>query len=564
LNFGSLNRKHWQSKSHFTAAPPQKALGCRWNLVFKARFIPQLARSRRMKISMRDDYEDITPEHEGAGMNPALLGPLFLAGLLGALAINSQSVWVDEAVTAVVAAQASPFASWDFLAASSGSDTQMPGYMAYMWLWEKVLGYSEWWLRAANLPWLALAIFALPKRSGWFLGTLMVSPFLWYYLNEARPYLMQIGATVMVIGALWRLKAEILEGRREKITFGLLMFGLVLLSGSSLLGMIWAAAGLGAAVVILGREPARALALRCRWLAMSAAGLLGLLAVFYLWTIWRGNHATSGHTGLGNVAFVAYELAGLSGLGPGRVEMRGTGFSALQPHLALLLLQTLLISAVFYAGVRAVQKQFSRRVWLGVAGWLAGAALFLFGAAVAKHFSVLGRHFAPLAPVVLLVLSLGLKQLYKAGGWRRGLVPIFFIVCLISALSLRFAERHRKDDYRSAAAIALQAAEQGKNVWWCADLVGAAYYQVPVSPLLPTNAGPGKISLVLRTPPGWLTRQTPPDVLLFSKPELNDPAGDLRAFLSAQNYHLFQSLRAFTVWSKNGLLPVTNAVKRPK
>src|SRR5208337_893874 len=112
---------------------------------------------------------------------------------------------MDECATAIIALQPS-FGAWRHcLMLDTGSNNQMPFYMFYVWAWEKIFDDSEWALRAANLPWLALGFLAVPRRQGLFLFTLATSSFLWYYLNEFRPYAMQISATLLMLGSIWRL-----------------------------------------------------------------------------------------------------------------------------------------------------------------------------------------------------------------------------------------------------------------------------------------------------------------------------------------------------------------------
>lgn len=126
--------------------------------------------------------------------------PALLALLLSLVAINSQSFWIDETDVATIASGATLSDWWQHLVSYGSGDTQMPGYMFYAWVWEKLFGHSEIGLRAANVPWLVLGFLALPRRQGYYVASLALSPFLWYYLNEARPYLMEIGASLIMLG----------------------------------------------------------------------------------------------------------------------------------------------------------------------------------------------------------------------------------------------------------------------------------------------------------------------------------------------------------------------------
>src|SRR5204863_234078 len=149
-----------------------------------------------------------------------------------------RSFWIDEALTAVKAMQPTFNSWWQAMAQEKASDLQMPLYMFYAWAYEKPFGSGEWALRLANLPWFLLgavsfirAFSSRPGAAGFFhndqqhadegvhapclnrtwTGTLLLSfsvlfsPFAWYYLDEARPYAMQIGAGLMIAAALFRL-----------------------------------------------------------------------------------------------------------------------------------------------------------------------------------------------------------------------------------------------------------------------------------------------------------------------------------------------------------------------
>lgn len=491
------------------------------------------------------------PRPPAGGLNWERLFPAMVALVVGLAAISTQSFWMDEAVTALIAGQPSPAAWWRFLSLDGGSDTQMPFYMLYVWLWDKLFDSTEWWLRAANLPWLMLGFLAIPRRQIYFFLALAVSPFLWFYTNEARPYAMQVGAGLILIGSLWRLlelspNPSRVESPGKFPVVGF-CFGLIVLAGSSLLGMIWAGAMLAAALAVLGWPRAIHFARQnLPVLAVTALSLI-LLALFYLWSLKRGNHPTPGKTGISNVFFVTYELTGFSGFGPGRLDIRSSGLAAFYPFLVPLALEAAMVTAVFFAGAKWISKKISRQTVLGVAVALGAASCLLLVAGVATHFRLLGRHFAPLAPWLLLVFALGLRQLDERGGWRKFWLWGFLLLSLGSALSLRFCARHAKDDYRGAAALAVGANARGERVWWCADAPAAVYYHVPLA--YPQNAAlaPGLVWLMSNPPAETLTNP-PPDVLLFSRPEFYDQNGRMRDYLERNHYQVAETLPAFTVW----------------
>ena len=475
--------------------------------------------------------------------------------LTGTLAISSQSFWMDEASTATIATQPTLASWWHVLSTGLGSDTQMPLYMIYVWGWVKIFGAAEWVLRASNLPWLLVGFLALPRRQPGFVLALALSPFLWYYLNEARPYVMQISASLLLGGALARLfempaVSAVPVRRGEGLWTMLFCCGLVTLSGSSMLGMLWAGAMVLVFPLLLGWSRALHLVRRA-WLGcLLTAVSLGGLADYYLWTIHHGNGGTQGATGVANVVFIVYELCGFAGLGPGRGDMHGSGVAAFHAaYLLPLALYALLLLAVVWFGTGPVLRPAPARVWLGLllpVALMAGCILFL---AVIRQNTLLGRHFAPVVIVLLLLLGAGLERLRQAGGWQRTLALVFLGLSLVSAASLRWCERHHKDDYRQAAALAIAAQAQGQRLWWCADGTAGVYYGVPLSPARSPVAVPGKAWLIADPPAAWLASNTIPDLVVLSKPELNDKRGDLRNYLQAHHFVCQQSFSVFKIWA---------------
>ncbi|HXR04855.1 MAG TPA: hypothetical protein VN836_09125 [Verrucomicrobiae bacterium] len=491
-----------------------------------------------------------TEPSEG-GLNWEIFFPVVLALVVGAMAITSQSFWMDECSTAILAVQPT-FAAWRHsLMLDAGANNQMPIYMFHVWVWQKLFDNSELALRASNLSWLALGFLAIPRRQALFLFTLATSSFLWYYLNEFRPYVALISSALLMLGAVWHLveMPEKPENKtQELIWVGCFCLGMVLLSGVSLIGVIWTAAGVGAATAVLGRERGRQLLWRHLPIFMGTAAPMLLLAIYYVVSLENGHRAVSGSTGLGNAVFIMYELTGFTGLGPGRLEIRAGGAAAFLPFIAPLLVYATVLACILFAGGKYILQNFPRRVWLGVTAAFGAAAVFLLLVGVVTDFRVLGRHFSPLLLGVLLVIYSGLRDWEQRGGWRRLMVALFLLLSLTSALSARFGERHAKDDNRAAATVARTAFAGKKNVWWCTDGGSGYWYGLPLVPAKTNTVAPGRIWWVADPPPEWLTNAAPPDLLILCKPELFDRSGETRAFLERNHYHLTQKFQAFTLW----------------
>ena len=118
-----------------------------------------------------------------------------LAVLVPLIAIDGRSFWIDEFGTWRITQHAG-IREWALAFVNHpNSDGQMPLYHFYMFWWVKAFGGSELAMRLANLPLFAtlciaigLAPVSARLRLIW-LAVITLHAFLWYYLNEARPYL---------------------------------------------------------------------------------------------------------------------------------------------------------------------------------------------------------------------------------------------------------------------------------------------------------------------------------------------------------------------------------------
>ncbi len=473
------------------------------------------------------------------------------------MAVNDQSLWTDEAGTALIAGKQT-FGEWfrqlTFTYSSlRASNIQMPFYMFGIWVYAKLFGSSEIALRAFNIPWfLAGAIafirsFSGKERVAAFVA-LIFSPFVWYYLGEARPYAMELGGSLMVIAALRVMSRG--TGAITRNWFLVFCLGLACLGGSTLTGMIWVASALAMFVALLGVYGS--LSLVWRWPGISMATIVSLLflGVFYFWTVLSGARATAlAGTNWATIGFALYELTGFAGLGPGRLDLRGTGVEAVRAYLPWLSVYGMALMFIATAGlVAAIRHQAKRRlVVMGLCVFLPFA--FMVTTGIVTHFRVLGRHLAPMEAVWLPCLALGIAALWlQARAWKKGVVLLFLALSLISCLSLRFAERHARDDCRDAARLAQTYLAKGEIVWWSATEDGAVYYGLPLNFHPP---GSRASALVMTNPGAKQIASLPvPNLVVVSRPDTYDANGALAEFLRTNHFIQIGAFQAFTIWKR--------------
>ncbi len=508
-----------------------------------------------------------------ARMNAGLLAGA-AAIVVGLMAVTSQSLWIDEANSAIKA-MAPTFTDFvDGMTSDRGSDLQMPLYMVMLWGWEKVFGHSEFALRAMNIP---LFLFALAVAAGawrttasqrvFFVALSCSSAFLWAYLDETRPYILQfLGATVCTISLANTASSNTPPHDRD---IGLFAFGLVVLCGSSLLGVVSAFwLSLTFLVISLKRQSLGALLGRpaVRTVALSAIPVLLFLGLYYVWTLTVGARASSvGQTGPLSLGFAAYELLGMAGWGPGRGELRSS-WQTLLPFTPVLAVLSITLGLLLCSGYVTIIRRkgpftanTSLLVFLAapVAVFLSSILIGIFG-----HFRVVGRHLTPLAPFLILVMAVGADSLWHARHriTCRTIVCFALLAMLGSALFCRLNDRHAKDDYRSAASFAHEILANGGTVWWAADPAGANYYGLDIGPPQSQQTKPDPSVLpVFNLTAVRLAHLPCPELVILSKADIYDDRGYLQTWLNEKGYVLKRTIKAFRIFE-----PVTKCSWLPR
>lgn len=483
---------------------------------------------------------------------------LALGLLLLPLMITSESLWLDEADTAMYALQPD-FHSWQqHLNQDRGADCQMPLSMFLAWITGQTLGTREWQLRAINVLWGALALFAL-YRAGkrlnlpWLPLLLAVQPYFWFYSNEARPYSLQIACGAWLFAGFAEFIA--LKGAGESWAW-VFATAMVFLCLASML------APLPIAVVAITGGIIAGL---CGW-KISRKSILILLggafanipiAIYYFSTLARGaKGARLWHVDLKFFGYVIYELTGMTGLGPPIENIREIGKS---PHLYAALggnvFQFILPAACFLLlvlvlawGLRRQHGNIPTGLSASLVGILSVNSLVLIVIAICLQKAFWARHFAPVFPFYVALLTVAIQRLFACRSIFLKLLPCGLIALLFfSSLNLRFAARHRKEDYKSAVQIAQRALDEKKSVWWVAGALPAQYYHLDCAFLHPAA---GKVFCVFCPQPSEIQNLPVPDVIIFSKPDIFDSRGAVQDFIKQNNYHPAETLKSFVIWAR--------------
>jgi hypothetical protein len=484
-----------------------------------------------------------------------LLVLAFATVLMAAAAISNQSLWIDEGGAAIKAIQPTIAGWWEALRTENNSNLQLIVHLLYLWSWAKLFGGSEVALRAANVPLLFGALAAamwglrgMPGRQCWFVLLALVNAFTWYYVGEARPYILLLAASCAALAALYRAYTDPAEATAGSSWFRIFSASLLLVCATSLVAVPWALSWALAAAILVGFGNLATLARsNLRW-TIGCAVTVVALAAYYLWTISIGARATDvGRTGLLNALYIVYEQLGLAGLGPGRNEVRTLGVRTALPHLVPLVLGCLALLMPAWSGVRALAaaSRDKQLLHLLLCALVLPVILVLVAGSL-MDVRIVGRHFTPAYPLVLFGLAVGVERLLaKKAAVGRIAVATLLAMLLASSLEIRFAPRHARDDYRGAAQFALKALQENRLVWWAADVNTGMYYGVPFA-----NEGSDAAIKTYKKSAHDLSALPVPDMIIASKADIHDPEGTLRAFISEHDFVVTGEPHAFRIFER--------------
>jgi hypothetical protein len=493
------------------------------------------------------------------------------------LAPSDRSLWIDEGWSArMIMAPGNLAQWWQMTLNDSAAMATQFGHSLTGFLLGRIFGYTELGLRMANLVWAfaGVAAFALAGRKlslPWLPLIFAANPFVWFYVDEVRPYAMQIAGGSWMMLAFLHITSQETSAHSRTLWTNVFWLSCFIVYSASVLGAFSIAAACCVAVVAL--MISRQMPQKGFWISSGIWGvLLAALTAFHAYFIFiEGKEGAKQWTpGLLNVAFALYETSGLMGMGPSRdairAAMKDGGFTRLGQfflpyllsigaYLAILAVATHgILKKSAYAGSKQAQAlQMSAIVVLGL--------MFMLVAANLTNWPFWGRHVSPLFPFAVVALALGFAALGAIG--RIGAV-VWIALMLGGSLHGRFVRTGHTDDYRSAARVASEYISAGKVVWWSAETLTPNYYKVfPISAFehqtikqhLPAgpSAWPRKQAdglpqcySVIGLSKTELDQLPAPDVVIASKPDAWDPAGNLRlwlaeaGFLATDNYPAFQ------------------------
>lgn len=482
---------------------------------------------------------------------------LCAALLLLPFMLTNDSLWIDEGDTAMYALQPDFSSWWQHLRQDPAADCQMPLSMLFAWISGRMLGVGEWQMRAVNLLWGVVTLAGMYRvgrriQLPWLPVLLAVQPYFWFYMNEARPYALQIACGSWLLVAFVEFLSRKAAGESWAWLLAASTFFLFL---STLLAPVSVAAIViaGVVVAVLNHwKPNR----RALLILLAGAAANIPTAIYHLSTLVRGaKSAMLWHVDLKFFGYVLYELTGLTGLGLSTEEIRHLAksphffatFSAHGWQFALPALGFVLVAGAIIFGLRRQSSGLPPGLRAGLVSVLGLTALTFVAGGLVLQKAFWARHFAPMFPFYVVLLGVALAGLtsrrHRVVRW----LPFLVVGLLIfSALNLRFSPVWRKEDYRSAAQFARQALTENKSVWWVGADYCANYYGLECAESRPET---GKVFCPQF---GGAETLPPPDVIVFSKPDIYDAKFVVQEIIKRDHYQEAARFKSFTVWTNSG------------
>jgi hypothetical protein len=435
----------------------------------------------------------------------------------------------------------------------------MPGYLLYLWAWARLFGISEIALRLANIPWALLFTASLAWgvesvlniRRAWLI--ICLSPFVWFYMNEARPYAMVMGLSMVTTIAVL---AYARDPQRFRLAPWWAMLSLLALWSAHMLAIVLAPSLF---LFLCVMRPVPLKKFTRQWFFPFAVTLpfFICLALYYLWTFAHGKGGMIEKPGLLNLVFAMYEFLGFGGLGPPRNVLRQS------PNIHTLLhyspsfgLGVLAFGIVIVAIILNLRRSDQRRTVFGLFIAFAAGLLSMLTLSYAVHFRILGRHVAFFFPLLALLLLAGLQ----AGSQRRrGRLAVCVLLPLaiawsVSDLRQRLLPSYEKDDYRDATALALNALGRGEPVLWLADTNTARYYGLRTTAILKPGITeePGAAAATTNCSLDWFQHALKDNgsllVVMSDKYDIFDSSGNCRRALQNLHGEHVANYPAFDAW----------------
>ena len=365
--------------------------------------------------------------------------------------ISTESFWVDEGISASWLIKDSLSNLFSDLLSNTESESQMPLYIICIWFWGLIVPHTEWFLRSLNLIFLigtGLFIYNYSKRydNSFILLTFFVQPFLWKYVGEFRPYLLQIFLhTIQIIMLL-----DLYNNKNIKYRTFLLITSSFL---SCFVHMLSVIPFIIISLIILFcvlRKKIIFFKQEIKVILISIP-LFFFLGLYYLQTLLRdAGGAKLWDPSIKNYLFSIYEMIGLSGIGPSYLMIRDIASNEILGIIRLFIDYIPIVSiflvvfVLLILNLRFINDKNNKLLII----FLTSVFLILITLSSLANWPFWGRHLAPIFPAYTIILSTLISFYWKKNNFAKIISLTLLLLLIFSSFNNRFNDKYAKEDYR--------------------------------------------------------------------------------------------------------------------
>lgn len=355
------------------------------------------------------------------------------------LSITDGSMWFDEICRVM-----DPISGDLRATLKTAMGYAQPGYMLYMFLWARLGGTTEYFLRCSNLPFAAMAlfyVFRIVKAKGWSVWwclAFFIHPMFAYYMDEATPYIIVYALSLALIYYTYFAPEPDSTGNITKIN-GIYLLGVFV---HFMFGFIIVLYFMHC-LFVLRKEGKRPI---LRHAAVMACFSPAYLALLYLYARCLGKTQTG--FGWKSILYIPYSFLGMQGAGLSRNDLRAGNFDQMQfwnmALLGLFAVVLLALAALVLLKEKRVFRE-ERELLMSLAAYFA----VIFAVAAVVKMGLWERHCMTAFPVYLICMCDVLHDLW---GRRlpRFMIACYFILLVVSAGNIVYNYYYSCDDIKGA------------------------------------------------------------------------------------------------------------------
>lgn len=469
---------------------------------------------------------------------------IFIGIMVCFMAISSKSIWIDEGITFYFINSHSLAEVLKKLFLTTYSEAYMPGYILLQWIYCSLVGTSEFAMRSFNIIFGVIIISSffristiLGKREYYWL--LVVQPFFWYYMNEARPYAMLMAlSSVLCLELIKNIHYGSSHVNLNRITYCIIVLNL-----SSLLSFVFT--GIYVLMFLMLNNREYLLKIKSKICFIVSTNLL--IGLYFLYRLVHGTSASkSWDFSYKNVVYAMSDILGYSGIIISKDELikysQEGGLrilsQCLQSNGFLIILLTMAYLLIFYNFIKLILRDDKK---LEKALFTIGFITLFSQIAISLLFSwpFWGRHVFYMLPLLTLIVGLSIGQM----SMTRSRIFFFILISILgySSFNIRFTNAYAKDDYAKAAQIAKMDMSLNQQVLWVANDICGQYYKLDFEG--------GKIKF-------WdqyhdkLPFKEIPSTIIYSKKHVFDSGGVIKEWISTNSFIIVEKFPGFIIYKK--------------